>query len=56
MLAGRAAVWHGGQLETGASQEGKPLTYFKNTSNLSSVEKSRWGMSTMTEFCGEAGL
>ena len=52
--------WQAGQrygmvASSNGCQSGGPLTYFKN-SNLSSIEKSRWGMSTMTEFCGEAGL
>ena len=33
------------------------LTFqMNNTSNLSSLKKSRWGMSTLTELCREAGL
>ena len=53
VLAGSAAVWHGGQLYRSG---GKPLTYFRNTSNLSSIKRSRWGMSTMTSSCCGAGL
>ena len=40
----------------GAGQEGSSLTFFLHTSNLSSRKKSRWGMSTMSELCREAGL
>ena len=39
-----------------AGQEGSSLTFIMHTSNLSSLKKSRWGMSTMSEPCREAGL
>ena len=41
--------------ERGAGQEGSSLTFIMHTSNLSSLKKSRWGMSTMRELCREAG-
>ncbi len=52
----------------GAGQEGSPLSHqqhgglassdrsWGNTSNLSSLKKSRWGMSTMIKLCREVGL
>ena len=40
----------------GAGQEGSSLNFFLHTSNLSSLKRSRWGMSTMSELCREAGL
>ena len=40
----------------GAGQEGSSLTFFLHTSNPSSLKKSRWGRSTMSELCRGAGL
>ena len=46
VVAGRTAEWHDGQLKRGAGQEGSSFD-FMNTSNLSTVKKPRWGMSTI---------